>query len=112
MEWGVADMTEISAIQILPPTNTGRARAVSGEVRDLVPANAGDAGAFAYRPMFAHSGHAASAARATVSAPFLAQHIDQEWIHRDSATDSRSAAKAYARAALAPSSRYDLAPPA
>ncbi len=105
-------MIELSAIQILPPPNTGRARAVSGEVRDLVPANSGDAGAFVYRPLFAHSGNQASAARPTVSAPFLAQHIDQEWIHRDSVADSRGAAKAYAQAALAPSTRYDLAPPA
>ncbi len=109
LEWGVADMTELSAIQIIPPSNTGRARAVSGEVRDLVPANARGAGAFAFRPMFANSG---DPARPTVSAPFLAQHLDQEWIQRDSAADSRGAAKAYADAAPAPAPRHDLAPPA
>ncbi len=110
-------MTEFSPVQIIPPTNTGRsrgtqARAVSGEVRDLVVVNSGDAGAFVRRPPFVHSGTATAGARLTVSAPFLAQHLDQEWIHRDSPADSRVAAAAYARATVAPAPRHDLAPPA
>jgi hypothetical protein len=110
-------MTKISQVQIIPPTNADRsrstqARAVSGEVRDLVVANSSDAGAFVRRPPFAHSGTASAGARSTVSAPFLAQHLDQEWIHRDSPADSRVASAAYAHATMAPAPRHDLAPPA
>ena len=94
-------MIEFSTVQIIPPANTG-----PGEARDLVVTNAGT---FAGRPLFAHSGNAAAGARPTVSAPFLAQHLDQEWIHRDSPADSRLAAKAYARAAHVPAPRADFA---
>ncbi len=97
-------MIECSTVQIIPPANTG-----PGEARDLVVTNAGT---FAGRPLFAHSGNAAAGARPTVSAPFLAQHLDQEWIHRDASADSRRAADAYARAALAPAPRGDVAPAA
>ncbi len=99
-------MIEISTVQIIPPANTGRAG--TGEVRDLVVAHAGDGGAFARRPLFAHAGNEAGG-RPTVSAPFLAQHLDQEWIHRDAPADSRLAANAYARAAHAPAPRADFA---
>ena len=108
-------MTEFSTVQIIPPSNTGgtrraAARADSGEVRDLVVTNAGDGGAFVRRPLFAHAGNATAGTRPIVSAPFLAQHLDQEWIHRDSPADSRVAANSYVRAALAPAPRHDLAP--
>ncbi len=121
MEWGVV-VTEFSTVRIIPPSNVGgsratAARAGSGEVRDLVVANAGDSEAFVRRPLFAHagnthSGSTAAGARPMVAAPFLAQHLDQEWIHRDSAAEPRFAAQAYTRAALAPAPRHDLAPPA
>ncbi len=113
-------MTEFSTVQIIPPSHVGGtrmapARAGSGEVRDLVVTSAGDAGAFVRRPLFAHAGnaHAGNATagvRPMVSAPFLAQHLDQEWIHRDSPADSRVAADSYVRAALATAPRQDLAP--
>ncbi len=108
-------MTEFSTVQIIPPSNTdgtrgAAARAGSGEVRDLVVTNAGDAGAFVRRPLFAHAGNATAGTRPKVSAPFLAQHLDQEWIHRESPADSRVAANSYVRAALAPAPRHDLAP--
>lgn len=114
MEWGVSVMTGLSTVQIIPPSNTDRPRGMSagggsGEVRDLVVTNAGDAGAFVRRSLFAHSGNTADGARPTVSAPFLAQHLDQEWIHRDAPADSRLAANAYARAAHAPAPRADFA---
>ena len=107
-------MTEFATVQIIPPSNTGgtrraAARADSGEVRDLVVANAGDAGAFVRRPLFAHAGNAAAGTRPIVSAPFLAQHLDQEWIHRDAPAVPRRAADAYARAAQAPAPRADFA---
>ena len=108
-------MTGISTVQIIPPTNTDRPRGMaaggSGEIRDLVPLSAGDAGAFVRRSLFAHAGIAADA-QPTVSAPFLAQHLGQEWIHRDAPADARFAAQAYVRAALAPAPRHDLAPQA
>ena len=107
-------MTEFSTVQIIPPSNTGdtrmaATRAGAGEVRDLVVTNAGDAGAFVRRPLFAHAGNATAGSRTMVSAPFLAQYLDQEWIHRDSPADSRIAANSYVRAALAPAPRPDLA---
>ncbi len=107
-------MTEFATVQIIPPSNTGgtrraAARADSGEVRDLVVTNAGDAGAFVRRPLFAHAGNAAAGTRPIVSAPFLAQHLVQEWIHRNSPADSRVATNSYVRAALAPAPRHDLA---
>ncbi len=97
-------MIEFSTAQIIPPTNTRRFG--PGEARDLV---ATDAGAFDRRPLFAHSGNAAAGARQSVSAPFLAQHLDQEWIQRHSPADSRLAANAYAHAALPPAPRRGLA---
>ena len=114
MKWG-AVMTEFSTVQIIPPSHAGGtrmapARAGSGEVRDLVVTSAGDAGAFIRRPLFAHAGNAAAGVRPMVSAPFLAQHLDQEWIHRDSPADSRVVANSYVRAALATAPRQDLAP--
>ncbi len=98
-------MIEFSTVQIIPPANTGRA----GEGRDLVVA---DAASFARRPLFSHSGSAhlgGAGARPPVSAPFLAQHLHQDWIHRDAPADSRLAANAYARAAHAPAPRADFA---
>jgi len=107
-------MTEISKVQIIPPSSTGAARAAasranSGEIRDLVVANVGDAGEFVRRPLFAHAGNATAGARPMVSAPFLAQHLDQELIHRDSPADTRIAASSYVRAAEAAAQRNDLA---
>ena len=114
MKWG-AIMTEFSTIQIIPPSHAGATRATSarvgsGEIRDLVVTSSGDAGAFVRRPLFAHAGNAAAGARPMVSAPFLAQHLDQEFIHRDSPADSLVAANSYVRAALASAPRQDLAP--
>ncbi len=102
-------MIEFSTVQIIPSASTGRAN--PGEGRDLVVA---DAASFARRPLFAHSGNAhfastGAGARPTVSAPFLAQHLHQEWIHRAAPADSRLAANAYARAAHAPLPRADFA---
>ena len=114
MKWG-AVMTEFSTVQIIPPSSTGSARmagsrAGSGEIRDLVLANSGDAGEFVRRPLFAHAGNVTAGARPMVSAPFLAQHLDQELIHRDSPADSHVAANSYMRAAQASMPRHDLAP--
>jgi hypothetical protein len=114
LKWG-AVMTEFSTVQIIPPSSTGGARtagsrAGSGEVRDLVVANSGDAGEFVRRPLFAHAGNVMAGARPMVSAPFLAQHLGQELIHRDSPADSRSAVNSYVRAAQVAAPRHDLAP--
>ena len=108
--WG-AVMTEISKVQIIPPSNTGASRAApsragSGDVRDLV---VGDAAEFVRRPLFAHAGNTMAGARPLVSAPFLAQHLDQELIHRDSPADAHIAASSYVRAAAASAQRNDFA---
>ena len=114
MKWG-AVMTDISTVQIIPPSHAGAIRTAadrvgSGEIRDLVVTGSGDAGAFIRRPLFAHAGNAATGVRPMVSAPFLAQHLDQELIHRESPADSLVAANSYVRAALPSAPRQDLAP--
>lgn len=104
-------MSDVTAVQIVQPMNAGRERAAGSRAetvaaRGLVVAHAD---AFARRPLFAHSGMALLGGRPMVSAPFLAQHIDQEWVRRDRPVDTRLVARSYARAAAVPASRQGLA---
>jgi hypothetical protein len=107
-------MTEISKVQIIPPSKTGSAqaagaRARSGEVRDLVVSHTAGGDAFARRSLFAHAGGATAGAGQVVSAAFLAQHLDQELIHRSSTPDTNLAASSYVRAAAAAAKQSDFA---
>jgi hypothetical protein len=76
--------------------------------RAVVVARGGQAQAGVPDALFVHMG--ADSAPTGGSMGFVAQHLDQEWVHRKPYTDPRKAVRAYRRARNLRIQRLDLLP--
>jgi hypothetical protein len=96
--------------QILPPASGfGRRRPGRGADSRAVMIGGGQAQAGVRDALFVHMG--AENAATGGSMGFIAQHLDQEWMHRKPFIDPRTASRAYRRARNIRIQRPDLLPP-